>query len=70
MAKHPAISGLTFAFALLVEELSKSGSIDRARYLSELKNAYNSLSGEHVDSDAAKFLHTIVRQFEHGVKKK
>lgn len=67
MAKPSAVSGLTFAFELLVQELSKTGAIDRARYLAELKNAYNHSDGV---SEAAQLLHTIVRQLEHGVKKR
>jgi len=70
MAKPSAVSGLTFAFELLVEELAKSGAIDRDRFLSELKNAYNSMPADQVNSDAAHYLHTIARHLEHGTKKK
>ncbi|WP_409188404.1 hypothetical protein [Bradyrhizobium sp. RDM4] len=66
-----AVSGLTVAFEILIEELIESGAVDKARLIGKLKGAYNQLTAEHhVDSPAAHILHTAARWTERGVKKR
>ncbi len=64
------VTGLLFAFELLVERLSYNQAIDRAAYIGDLKTAYNSLAEKHADSDGAQLLHDLARHLEHGIRRK
>jgi hypothetical protein len=69
-AKSPATTGLMFALELLIERLSQDGSLDRNRYVSDLKLGYNSLNPEQADAESGRALHTLVRHLERGSGKK
>jgi hypothetical protein len=54
------------AIEVLAEQLIKRGSLDRADYISELKNAYNSLQQDAADERGGQVLHTLIRHLERG----
>jgi hypothetical protein len=65
-----AVTGLAFAFEVLIDRLAKDGALDRNQYISDLKLAYNSLDPSHADSAGGVALHTLIRHLEHGPKRR
>jgi hypothetical protein len=61
-----ATPGIMLAIEVLAEQLIKQGSLDRAGYISELKNAYNSLQQDTADERGGQTLHTLIRHLERG----
>ena len=60
-------SGLLTAVYLLIQELSKSGSIDRKRFISTLKKEYN--DSPDPDGPKTRQFHALARMLEYGPRK-
>jgi hypothetical protein len=60
-------SGHMTIIKMLVDELSKSGSIDRKRFIDALKKAYN--EADDPDGPKTQQMHALARVLEHGPKK-